>query len=87
MLTNILQFFSDIASGTMAGLGALLESPFRRITQMSINNQILSFLNWVFPISEAVALLQLWCGCIAAYYIFMFFKNSKALKGLKNLVN
>ncbi len=76
MLTNILQFFSDTASGAITGLAGLLESPFRRITQLAVDNQVLSMLNWIFPISEAVALLQLWCACIAAYYIFMFFKNS-----------
>jgi hypothetical protein len=49
-------------------VGDLFLSPFDGVVNAISDSQVLGMLNWVLPIAEMVALLQLWVMAIAAWY-------------------
>jgi hypothetical protein len=75
MITNVAQAIVDIYDSILNGLMGLALSPFERIEQMALDNTTLSMIKWIFPLGEAVALLQVWGAAIVVWYIFKYVKN------------
>lgn len=51
-------------------LGWLPESPFVEQQLLSINDSMgLSWLNWFFPVHDAITVTAAWVGAIALYYL------------------
>lgn len=48
----------------------LPDSPFTKYLTVMENNQLLKNLNWVFPISDFIAIGEAWLTAIAIYYIW-----------------
>ena len=45
-------------------------SPFQAAIQATQDIPFLSNLNWFFPVTEAVAILQMWVAAIGVYYLY-----------------
>jgi hypothetical protein len=50
-------------------IGVLPDSPFRLITNSEIGEYI-GYLNWIIPIQQITAILQLWLVAIGIFYIY-----------------
>lgn len=58
----------------------LPNSPFKVIDN-SVINEYIPGLNWIFPISQMVAILEAWVSCILTYYAYqIILRWSKAIK-------
>ncbi len=75
MITDIIQVLVNLFDSIGDGLMGLALSPFVRMEKLAIDNKTISMLNWVFPLSEAVALLQAWCTSIISWYVFRYIKK------------
>ncbi len=61
---------TDALDRALAWVIALLpESPFRAISNTAVADYM-SGLNWVFPISEILAIMQVWLLAIGVFYIY-----------------
>jgi len=62
----------SMMSGVKGGLQWIVErlpdSPFQTISTADVS-PFFAGLNWIFPIAEMVAVLQLWCTAVAVYYV------------------
>ncbi len=47
----------------------LPDSPFQSISNTDVQS-FMGTLNWIFPISEIVAILQLWISAVTIYYVY-----------------
>lgn len=73
MLCNaLITLFNYIVSGLCAifkGLISLLpSSPFDFV--VSLENKYISWLNYVIPVSEIIAILEGWTLCIGTFYLY-----------------
>lgn len=48
----------------------LPDSPFRGFIDNIMSIPYIGFLNYFVPVSDFVAILTVWCGAIAIYYVF-----------------
>ena len=61
--------------GVFAALTAFViaflpESPFQAMIGTISEIPFLQHLNWFFPVTECIAVLQVWLLAVAAYYIY-----------------
>lgn len=67
---KILQMIIDgLATVCQTVVHLLPSSPFESFIDVSIDNDILSALNWVLPIGQMIAVLQAWLVSIAIWYL------------------
>lgn len=77
ILDSIGDFFIKLGNYGIEGLGEILklvlallpDSPFRFVMTSPIGEYI-SMLNWILPIKECLATLQLWAAAILVYYMY-----------------
>ncbi len=50
-------------------IGLLPDSPFQLLENTDVE-EYLGYLNWLIPLSQMVAILQLWITAIVIFYIF-----------------
>lgn len=75
-MDGIGQWFHDLIQDAIDGLGDTLESvldvlpdsPFNLIDNSAVS-EYMGFLNWLVPMTEIVAILQLWVVAISTYYV------------------
>lgn len=64
-----------------AVLVMLPDSPFIMLEKSSEINAVLGFVNWVVPLSEMVAILQLWIVAITVFYVYqLILRWAKAIE-------
>lgn len=68
-INSIIDVFSDLLNSIIE---ALPTSPFAQFTYSTLSNNLLGFLNYFLPISEVIAVLQLWVIAVAGYYIYKY---------------
>lgn len=51
-------------------LAFLPSSPFQTVIQSFSNIPYLQFLNWFFPVTECIAVLEVWLAAIVIYYMY-----------------
>lgn len=51
-------------------LAFLPSSPFQMIATSFTNIPYLSYLNWFFPVTECVAVMEVWLSAVAVYYVY-----------------
>ena len=73
MMEYLQTFFSWIWGHLKAILllviGLLPDSPFQLLENTDVE-EYLGYLNWLIPLSQMVAILQLWITAIVIFYIF-----------------
>lgn len=47
----------------------LPDSPFTMLNNSAVA-EYLPYFNWVFPVSEIIATMQVWCSAITVFYIY-----------------
>ncbi|MEG1810320.1 MAG: hypothetical protein RR232_01050 [Clostridia bacterium] len=62
--------WSSIKSALISVVNLLPGSPFQAISNAPVS-EFLGSLNWIFPVSEVIAELQLWTVCIGLFYVYM----------------
>jgi len=76
VFSGIGTWFHDLVQKCIDGLGDTLESiiellpdsPFNLINNSAVS-EYMGFLNWIVPMSEIVAILQVWTVAVATYYV------------------
>lgn len=63
------------AVGIFAALTALVltflpVSPFQGVISTIAEIPYLQYLNWFFPVTECIAVLQVWLLAVATYYVY-----------------
>lgn len=66
MMALVNWIISGIATAGIALLSLLPTSPF---TTMTINNTVLGYINYFFPVAEATAFFTTWLVAVVTYYI------------------
>ena len=66
-MSGIAGLFNQIWQGI---IGFLPGSPFKALISSFSNLPYLSYLNWFFPVTEALAVLQAWLAVVAVYYTY-----------------
>lgn len=61
--------FGKIEEGLVWVINLLPASPFQAISNSDVS-EFLGSLNWVLPISEAIAILQLWIAAVGGFYLY-----------------
>lgn len=51
-------------------LSVLPTSPFAGVVNAFARSPYLAYLNWFFPVSECIALCEVWLAAIALFYIY-----------------
>lgn len=51
-------------------IGLLPSSPFQALVNSIASVPYLRYLNWFFPVTEALALLEAWLVAIAVFYLY-----------------
>lgn len=51
-------------------INLLPKSPFKAFINAVGNIPYLKYLNWFFPVSECVAVLEAFCAVLAVYYLY-----------------
>ena len=51
-------------------LAFLPSSPFQTVINSFSNVPYLEFLNWFFPVTECIAVLEVWLAAIVIYYMY-----------------
>jgi len=70
VLTSIVNFILDIIAIILASISSVLpNSPFQTIDN-SVIQEYLPGLNWIFPISNIVAELEVWLSAIIVFYAY-----------------
>lgn len=62
-----------LTGGLKAVLGFFPDSPFVVLRDMAAASEFsewLGFLNWFIPVNSFVAIIEVWLGCIAIYYVW-----------------
>lgn len=60
-----------IFAGLLALVLAFLPaSPFQIVTNSIMNIPYLQYLNWFFPVTECIAVLEVWISAIVVYYLY-----------------
>lgn len=67
MIDTILSFFSTLWQSVIDFLPG---SPFTAFIASMERLPYLSILNWFFPVSEVIAVLELWLTAVALYYVY-----------------
>ena len=75
-MDGIGQWFHDLLQNIIDGLGDTLESilsilpdsPFVAIDNSPVSEYI-GYINWIVPMTEIIAILQVWVVAIATYYL------------------
>ena len=75
-MDGIGQWFHDLLQSVIDGLGDTLgsildilpDSPFTAIDNSPISEYI-GYINWIVPMTEIIAILQVWVVAIATYYL------------------
>ena len=75
-MEGIGQWFHDLLQNIIDGLGDTLESilsilpdsPFIAIDNSPVSEYI-GYINWIVPMTEIIAILQVWVVAIATYYL------------------
>ena len=70
-LVNLVQQIINGIGSMFDSVEYLLTSPFERVRNAITDSNVLSMLNWLMPISEAVALAQLWAFAVMGWYVAM----------------
>ena len=63
------------ANALFLGLVALIltflpNSPFTAVTNTITSIPYLSYLNWFFPVTECVSVLEVWLAAVLIYYVY-----------------
>lgn len=45
-------------------------SPFQTVTNAIMEIPYLQYLNWFFPVTECIAVLEVWLSAIVIYYLY-----------------
>jgi hypothetical protein len=60
----------DWLEGVFAGILSFLpDSPFRLITNDAVA-EYMGYINWIIPIAEIIAIMQLWITAIGIFYLY-----------------
>lgn len=51
-------------------LALLPTSPFNAVINGISNIPYLQYLNWFFPVTECIAVLEVWLLCVATFYVY-----------------
>lgn len=74
LLAALIEFVNLIVKifGYLIGLIFLLlpPSPFQQITASPIVSEYMDRLNYILPISESLAVFQLWIAAVTIYYLY-----------------
>jgi len=78
MLSGIGSWFSMIWDKIMTGISSagaaiialLPDSPFTLLSNSSVS-QYMGWLNWLVPLQQMTAVLEVWCSAILIYYIYV----------------
>ena len=65
MITNIIQALMNAGD---AVLGMLPVSPFIRMEQIALDNQVLGWISWFIPFDAIIGLLNAWLAAIVVWY-------------------
>lgn len=79
MLKIILSAIVRAINFLIAAVGKLLnfilvflpDSPFQRIQQVPVVSEFMPMLNYVLPVSEALAVFELWLSAISLWYLYV----------------
>lgn len=82
MINSIFNFLGDLVDNAINVVLMLLpDSPFVMLTSIPEVTAVLGFLNWAIPISEMIAILQLWITAISVFYIYqLILRWAKAIE-------
>ena len=70
-MENIMQTIGNIFNKFFTGIINFLPgSPFRRFQGMIGDIPFLAELNWFFPVSEVIVVLEAWLAVITIYYTY-----------------
>ena len=74
-MNTVIGFLNSLikaVGNTLQSAGSLLpDSPFEKITQLTVDNTLLAGLAWIIPIPQMVTLLTYWVSAIGIYYLSM----------------
>lgn len=59
-----------LSSAAKAVIGLLPTSPFQAYLSVSIDSQYLRWLNWLVPVGQMIAVLQMWLVAIGLWYVY-----------------
>ena len=62
-------FFNALKGILIAVLSLLPDSPFNLIDNTVIG-QYLNYINWIIPMNQIIAILELWVVAIAIFYVY-----------------
>lgn len=62
-------FFNALKTVMIAVLSLLPDSPFQSINN-GVIGQYLNYINWIIPMDEIIAILQLWVVAIGIFYVY-----------------
>lgn len=51
-------------------LAFLPNSPFTTVAESISNVPYLQYLNWFFPVTEAIAVFEVWLTAVLVYYVY-----------------
>lgn len=65
----------DTLNGLLSSFGGYLKdvlplSPFSLFFSNWIPPDYIKYLNWFFPVSECLDVLEIWVGSVSSYYIY-----------------
>lgn len=77
ILSGLGNFFINLGNHVISCLGLIVaaimqllpDSPFLFVMQSPIG-QYAAYLNWILPISECIATLEMWLSAIIVYYAY-----------------
>jgi len=82
MINSIFNWISDKISYVLQAVLLLLpDSPFVAITKDADIQQVLGWLNWFIPVSQMVAILEVWLVAVALFYVYqMILRFAKVIE-------
>jgi hypothetical protein len=73
MYDFLISFINKLISGLSLALSSIVsllpDSPFKDIN-VSLDSNLLGYLNWMFPIDDMLSVLTLWVSSILIYYVY-----------------
>jgi len=82
MINSIFNWFSDKISYILQAILLLLpDSPFVALSKDADIQQVLGWLNWFIPVSQMVAILEVWLVAVALFYVYqMILRFAKVIE-------
>ena len=69
MLTALIQAIINGLGGLVSLIEHLPRSPFIFINDITIDNQILGWINWIIPLEHMLAIIQLWLSAFGIWLL------------------